>query len=145
QHVDAREPFASQRSELVKRVRLEPLTASEPRLKAQDPLFRLEPDLLRQEPRGDVAEAMVRIACGQRTPRHSVERQYKEIRSTMLLPIVAHAPRKCSNVAGIVMKRVDEPQSRHASRATEIRGHGIERRRGCARRILRIKRQDEDL
>src|SRR5205823_9040019 len=100
QHIDAREPFASKRSERVKGVGLEPFTASEPRLKAQGPLFRLESDLLREEPRGDMAEAVVRIAGGQRTPRHPVERQYKAIRPTLFLSIVVHAAGERSNVAG---------------------------------------------
>src|SRR5438552_7867502 len=131
QHVDAPKPFASQCSERVKGVGLEPFTASEPRLKAQDPLLRLESDLLREEPRGDMAEAMVRIAGGQRTPRHPVERQYKAIRPTLFLPIVVHAAGERSNVAGIVMKRVDEPQRRYASHRAEIRAPGIVRGR-CA-------------
>ena len=42
------------------------------------------------------------------------------------------------------MKRVDEPQRRYASHRAEIRAHGIERGRGCAGGVLRIKRQHED-
>ena len=63
----------------------------------------------------------------------------------MLLPIVVDALRQRTNVAGVVVERVDEPQRRHATCGSKIGVHRIERRRGRARRVLRIQRQDKNL
>ncbi len=143
-HVDATQPLLRERDQRRFGVRLEPLGLAEPALEGDLQRVAGQPEPLAQQPGGELALAVVRIAEPQRALGHAVEAEHELVAAAVLGPVGAHPGGQRADVAVVVGVAVDEAQLGLPALAGEPAVDRVVRGRRGRAGVLRVQRQHED-
>src|SRR5882757_532447 len=102
------------------RVWLEPRIPAEAGLEAHAPLIVLQEQLVREQARGFLTLAEIRIAVVEVAFRDTVERHQQMLGAPVFLPVLDHGGPQGVDVAGIVVILSDIPQLRQPAPTTQL-------------------------
>ena len=124
-------------------VGLQPLGFAKARLEGDGVLVLAQAQRLGDQTPGFVALAVVGVAQVQGALGHAMKTHYQLVGLAVGLPVFAHGGGQCIDVAGVVVKVVDETQLGHVAGALGPLVNGVEQRSGGGAAVLGVGGQHQ--